>query len=67
MKYENVKNKCGKYGIKAYGTWFCFDSENEYRFYLMDWICGTEGAERGRAVKALVNLQNEIKFTDTDC
>lgn len=66
MKYKNVKNRCGKYGIKAYGTWTCFDSISEYRFYLLDWIRGTEGAERDRAVDALVNLDTGVNFTNTD-
>ena len=68
MKYENVKKKCGKCGIKAYGTWTCFDDEHEFKDYLSKWILRTEGAERDRAVDALVNIEeNGVKFTDTDC
>jgi len=54
------------YGIKAYGKWERFTSEKKYRAYLMDWIAGTEGAERDRAVRALSNLEQGINETDTD-
>lgn len=54
------------YGIKAYGTWKKFKSKAAYRKYLMDWIAGTDGAERDRAVDALSNLEAGINMTDTD-
>ena len=65
--YKMKKTKCGNYGIKAYGRWFCFDGEEAFKAYLMDWICDTEGAERDRACEALRNLlKYVINFTDTD-
>ena len=54
------------YGIKAYGKTFTFKRLAEYRKFLMDWILGTDGAERDRAVIALGNLERGVKFTDTD-
>ncbi len=55
-----------KYGIKAYGNSFRFTSKNKFRAYLMEWIAGTDGAERDRAVRALGNLESGIPYTDTD-
>ena len=55
-----------KYGIKAYGTAEYFRTKREFRAYLMDWIMGTDGAERDRAVRALANLECGQNFTDTD-
>ena len=67
MKFENIKEKRGKYGIKAYGTWTCFDKKGEYINYLMHWISSTEGAERDRAVDALIGLSDGMNFFNTDC
>ena len=61
-----MENPNGKYGIKAYGSWHRFDTEDEFREYLSKWIAGTEGAERDRAVNALANLDAGICETDTD-
>lgn len=58
--------KTGKYGVRAYGRWFCFWTKAEYEEYLMTWIAGTEGAERDRAVDALSRLRSGHAFTDTD-
>ena len=55
-----------KYGIKAYGTWHRFGSADEYRSYLMDWIAGTEGSERDRAVDALCALGRGQTEYDSD-
>lgn len=63
---RHTNGPCLCYGIKAYGTWDCFSSRREYEKFLMDWIAGSEGSERNRAVDALVNLQSGINFTDTD-
>ena len=63
---KHTKTPCGAFGIKAYGTWECFMSREEYEAYLLDWICSTEGAERDRAVEATANLHRGIRFTDTD-
>lgn len=63
MKKTNTKKN---YGIKAYGTWDYFATKTAYRNFLMNWICGTDGAERDRAVTALANLECGINFTDTD-
>ena len=54
------------FGIKAYGTWTHFKTKKAFKSYLMEWICGTEGAERDRAVRALSNLESGIPCTDTD-
>jgi hypothetical protein len=54
------------YGIKAYGHTHSFRSKAKFRQYLMDWIMGTDGAERDRSVRALCNLEAGINFTDTD-
>lgn len=54
------------YGIIAYGKSFTFKSKKEYKKYLLDWMQGTEGAERDRAVEAFVNLEEGFRFTDTD-
>ena len=54
------------YGIKAYGHEHRFKTKREFKAYLMDWIAGTDGAERDRAVDALTNLECGVKFTDTD-
>lgn len=58
--------KTGKYGIRAYGKWFCFKTKEEYEEYLMMWITLTEGSERDRAVDALSRLRSGHAFTDTD-
>ena len=58
--------KTGKYGIRAYGKWFCFKTKEEYEEYLMMWVTLTEGAERDRAVDALSRLRSGHGFTDTD-
>lgn len=55
-----------KYGIKAYGRWFCFSTKGEYENYLMEWMSKTEGSERDRAVDALLKLRKGVNFTDTD-
>jgi hypothetical protein len=55
-----------KYGVKAYGKAEMFRTKAEFRKYLMDWIVGTEGAERDRAVDAIANLECGVPFTDTD-
>lgn len=55
-----------KYGIKAYGKWSRFGSESEYKSYLMEWIAGTEGAERDRAVDALRALAAGSAEYDSD-
>lgn len=54
------------YAIKAYGHLHVFRSKAAFRRYLIEWMSGTEGIERDRAVKALVNLEAGITFTDTD-
>lgn len=54
------------YGFKAYGTTDWFYCEEDMRKYLIDWMMNTEGAERDRAVDALLNLERGIAFTDTD-
>jgi len=41
------------FGIKAYGTWTRFEIRASYEKYLNEWIAGTDGAERDRAVRAL--------------
>lgn len=63
MKKTNTKKN---YGIKAYGTWHYFPTKSTFSNYLIKWICGTDGAERDRAVTALANLDCGINFTDTD-
>lgn len=55
-----------KYGIKAYGKTTLFKSKKEFKAFLMEWMRDTDGAERDRAVDALVNLEAGKKFTDTD-
>lgn len=60
------KNKYGTCGIKAYGGWTCFKTKPEFVAYLMEWIAGTDGSERDRAVDALTNLYSGIMYTDTD-
>lgn len=55
-----------KYGIKAYGSVDWFDSAEDMRKYLAEWMVNTEGSERDRAVRALINLENGITYTDTD-
>lgn len=55
-----------KYGIRAYGKTFWFSSKKKFADYLMDWIAGTEGSERDRAVNALTNLRRGINFTNSD-
>ena len=30
------KTKKGDYGLKAYGTWFCFSNESDFMEYLME-------------------------------
>lgn len=55
-----------KFGVKAYGDWKEFDTIEEYCAYLLEWMAATEGAERDRAVEALVNLQRGVCRTDTD-
>lgn len=55
-----------KYGIRAYGKTFWFSSKKKFTDYLMDWIAGTEGSERDRAVNALTNLRRGINFTNSD-
>ncbi len=54
------------YAIKAYGDTQVFKSKAAFRRYLMEWIAGTDGAERDRAVRALCNLEAGINYTDTD-
>ena len=54
------------YGIKAYGKTFRFPTRRAFLAYLQDWMKGTEGSERDRAVDAYCNLLAGIKFTDTD-
>lgn len=56
----------GRFGVKAYGSWKEFDSVEEFCAYLIEWMSATDGAERNRAVTALVNLRNGISRTDTD-
>ena len=56
----------GAYGIKAYGSEHRFRTRKAFESYLMEWIAGTDGAERDRAVDALANLNSGVKFTDTD-
>lgn len=60
------ETRVGKYGIKAYGKWFCFNSKAKYRAFLMQWISGTDGSERDRAVDAMVALWRNVNFKDTD-
>ena len=55
-----------KYGYKAYGKTVYFATEEEYIAFLLEWMSGTEGSERGRADTALTNLLGGIPFTDTD-
>lgn len=55
-----------RYGIKAYGSVDWFDSAEDMRKYLVEWMANTEGSERDRAVTAFVNLEKGINFTDTD-
>lgn len=55
-----------RYGIRAYGKWSCFAKKAEYKEYLEDWMASTEGAERDRAVDALVALRGGQRFTNTD-
>lgn len=54
------------YGIKAYTHWHTFDTKAEYEAYLMDWIAGTDGSERDRAVNALAALHAGQKKYDSD-
>lgn len=56
----------GKYGIKAYGKTTRFPTRQQFNDYLIEWMCGTEGAEQERATRAYVNLMGGIPFTDTD-
>lgn len=63
MKTDNTE---GKYGIKAYGTITRFATRKQFHDYLIEWICGTEGAEQERATRAYANLVSGIPFTDTD-
>lgn len=55
-----------KFGYKAYGKTVYFHTEEEYMTFLLEWIAGTDGAERDRADAALTNLVGGIPFTDTD-
>lgn len=63
---SSSKAKKRVYGVKAYGSTDWFNSEKEMRKYLIDWMMNTEGAQRDRAVDALLNLELGITFTDTD-
>lgn len=54
------------YGMKAYGKTHVFKSKSEYKKFLLEWMRGTEGSERDRAVDALMDLEAGKKFTDTD-
>lgn len=65
---EPIKSdsRTGRYGIKAYGKWFCFNSKRAYKKYLTAWMSGTGGSERDRAVDAFVALWNNQSFWDSD-
>jgi len=67
-KYPIIESedKTGRYGIKAYGKWFCTNSKRRFESYLMNWISDTEGSEQERAVKALSALWKGQPFTDSD-
>ena len=64
--YKAPAEKTGKYGVKAYGSVKRFGTKDEFMDYLLEWIAGTDGSERERAMLALANLQAGIPFTDTD-
>ena len=55
-----------KYGVRAYGTTDFFNSEAAFRRNLVAWRNGTDGHERSRAERALLNLNDGVNFTDTD-
>ncbi len=61
-----MKNKPMKYGLRAYGTETRFASKAAFKRYLLEWMANTDGAERTRAVDALLNLEAGIPFTNTD-
>jgi len=65
INYAKSK-KPTKYGIKSYGTWDYFHNAEALRCYLIEWIRGTDGSERDRAVTALMNFEDGIYLTDTD-
>ena len=56
----------GKYGILAYGKAFLFTSKKKYTDFLNEWMAGTEGSERDRAVEAYKNLLRGLRFFDSD-
>lgn len=54
------------YGVKMYGKIFLFNSRRKFADFLRQGISRCEGSERERFVKALSNLMNGKRFTDTD-
>ena len=68
MKAEKLTDKpTGKYGLKAYGKWFCFNTKRAFKAYLGKWIANTDGSERNRAYLALQRLEfDRVNLTDTD-
>lgn len=60
------KTPTGRYGIKAYGTWFCFKTKKRYTSFLAAWMQSNTGASRDRGVDAFVALWNGCRFWDSD-
>ena len=63
---RRVDRRKKEYGIKAYGKWHRFATEDEYRKYLLEWMRNSEGAERDRPVNAICALQGGKKEYDSD-
>lgn len=59
-------SRTGRYGIKAYGKWFCFNRKRAYTKYLIALMSSTGGSERDRVVDAFVALWNKQNFWDSD-
>lgn len=55
-----------QYGVKMYGKFFLFNSRRKFADFLRQGISRCEGSERERFVKALSNLMDGERFTDTD-
>jgi hypothetical protein len=53
-------------GVKMYGKFFLFNSRRKFADFLRQGISNCEGSERERFVKALSNLMDGKRFTDTD-
>lgn len=55
-----------QYGMKMYGKFFLFNSRRKFADFLRQGISRFEGSERERFSKALANLMDGKRFTDTD-